>query len=253
VALIALPASLALAVLAEPMVTTVFFGGTLLAALGRGVKNLRIGVDEDQWGRADSKVARVAEQALGALESEGARLVHVRTRYAHHAAAIGYLTIGLEGFSAMLDERERLDELGLDLQLTLTGLERFPPDEYLKAQRLRAHLRRETAGLLADVDVLALPTAGGPPPAVTDKEDEAGFIDPPALDSACRFAFLGNLTGLPAGTAPVGADSNGLPVGLQIMGDAWDEACVLQVLGHMERMGLAELNLPSQYTDLLKA
>jgi aspartyl-tRNA(Asn)/glutamyl-tRNA(Gln) amidotransferase subunit A len=37
----------------------------------------------------------------------------------------------------------------------------------------------------------------------------------------------------------VGVDDDGLPVGLQIIGDAWDEACVLQVLAHLERAGIA--------------
>jgi aspartyl-tRNA(Asn)/glutamyl-tRNA(Gln) amidotransferase subunit A len=72
----------------------------------------------------------------------------------------------------------------------------------------------------------------------------AGFADTPALHAACRFAFLANLTGLPAGTAPVGSGEAGLPVGLQIVGDAFDEATVLQVLAHLERTGVATVRAP---------
>jgi aspartyl-tRNA(Asn)/glutamyl-tRNA(Gln) amidotransferase subunit A len=64
-----------------------------------------------------------------------------------------------------------------------------------------------------------------------------------------RFNFLGNLTGLPAGSAPVGMH-DGLPLGLQIVGDAWDEASVLAVLAHLERLGISELPLPRGYVSL---
>ena len=67
----------------------------------------------------------------------------------------------------------------------------------------------------------------------------------------CRFAFLGNLTGLPAGTAPVGIDPEGLPVGLQIVGDAWREEVVIGVLAHLERIGVANALRPKLGVDLL--
>jgi aspartyl-tRNA(Asn)/glutamyl-tRNA(Gln) amidotransferase subunit A len=86
---------------------------------------------------------------------------------------------------------------------------------------------------------------------VTDAEAQSGFIDTRALDAACRFAFLGNLTGAPAGTVPVGRSSGGLPVGLQILGDAWDEACVLAVLAELERQGIGEVMRPKPAIDLL--
>ena len=79
----------------------------------------------------------------------------------------------------------------------------------------------------------------------------SGIIDPPALHAACRFAFLGNLTGLPAASIPVGKDASGLPVGLQIIGDAWDEACVLQVAAALERSGAARVERPKAAVDLL--
>lgn len=224
----------------------------LIAALGRGVRGLRIGVDEDEWAAARADTALPAREALDALEREGATLVPIRMRMARYAPAIGYLTIGLESFSAMLDARkEHMDELGPDVQLLLAGMETFRADDYLDAQRLRTELRREVAAVLANVDVLALPTTARGAPEVNDQEARDGFVDPPALDAMCRFAFLGNLTGLPAGTAPVGFDGERMPVGLQIIGDAWDEAAVLSVLAHLERLGQARVAKPASFVDLL--
>jgi len=130
------------------------------------------------------------------------------------------------------------------------GLGTFRPDDYVIAQRLRGELRREIAALLTDVDVLALPSTGNLPPPITDAEARSGFVDPVALDEISRYAYVGNLTGIPAGTAPVGF-VDGLPVGLQILGDAWDEACVLQVLAHLERAGVASVRRPPGYVDPL--
>ncbi|MEP7050527.1 MAG: amidase [Pseudomonadota bacterium] len=214
-------------------------------ALGRGVRGLRIGIDEGDWARLADDVAGPGRQALEALEREGAILVGVKLRLARYSAPIGYLTIGVEAFAAMTEIREQhMDELGQDMQLFLAGLETFRPDDYVDAQRIRSAVRRELADTLRQVDVLAMPATAVTAPPVTDEEARSGFIDPPLLDAMCRFAFLANVTGVPAGVAPVGTDKNGLPVGLQILGDAWDEACVLQVLAHLERTGVAQVIKP---------
>ncbi|MBI3203692.1 MAG: amidase [Myxococcales bacterium] len=223
----------------------------LTEAIGRGVRGLRIGVDDDEWAAASAEVRAHGRAALEALEKEGAVLVSVGTRLGKHAAAIGYLTIGLEVLTNLAAvRRDHADEVGLDLQMFFANLETFRPDDYLDAQRLRAELRAEVALLLGAVDVLALPTTATTAPPITDADLSDGFVDPAALDAACRFAFLGNLTGCPAGTAPVGMDDGGLPIGLQIVGDAWDEAAVLQVLGHLERIGAAHVERPSAGIDL---
>jgi aspartyl-tRNA(Asn)/glutamyl-tRNA(Gln) amidotransferase subunit A len=222
-----------------------FAPGAFLSAVGRGVRGLCIGIDEDDWAGLADDIAGPGREALDRLEREGAIVKRVKVRLARHAAPIGYLTIGVEAFAAMAEIRARhLDELGQDMQLFLAGLETFRPDDYVDAQRIRAALRKELAEVLRQVDVLALPATAVSAPPVTDAEARSGFIDPPLLDAMCRFAFMANVTGVPAGVAPVGHDRLGLPVGLQIVGDAWDEAGVLQVLAHLERIGAARTARP---------
>ena len=89
--------------------------------------------------------------------------------------------------------------------------------------RLRAGLRREAQRVFGEVDLLALPTTAETAMAATDAEMATGFTDTLAIDALCRFTFFANLTGLPAGTSPVGKDARGLPIGFQLVGDAWDE------------------------------
>lgn len=226
--------------------------GELTAALARGVVGLRLGVPEAEWADADADVARAGREALAALEKAGAVLIPVELPLARHAAAIGYLTIAIEARAALRAvEAEHWDELGLDLRIFLAGVDAFVSDDYVDAQRLREKLRTQLTSVLRDVDVLALPTSKSVAPAVTDAEAQSGIIDTRALEGACRFSFLGNLTGAPAGTAPVGRSAGGLPIGLQILGDAWDEACVLSVLAELERQGTADVLRPKSAIDLL--
>ncbi len=221
--------------------------GCFSDALGRGVRGLRIGIDEDDWRGLADDIAGPGREALDALEREGALIIPIKIALARYAAPIGYLTIGVEAFAAMAEIRaHHLDELGHDMQLFLAGLETFRPDDYVDAQRIRSALREELAAALRQVDVLALPATAVTAPPVTDAEARSGFIDPPLLDAMCRFAFLANVTGVPAGVAPVGTDRLGLPVGLQIVADAWDEASVLQVLAHLERIGAARVRRPQR-------
>ncbi|HSQ65718.1 MAG TPA: amidase [Polyangiaceae bacterium] len=224
--------------------------GSLVAALGRGVRGLVIGVEEGEWADATDEVAKAGREALHALEKEGARLKSISSPLMRHAPAVGYLTIALETRADLRQEwAEHADDMTPDLQITMSVVQEFGAVEFAEALRLRAGLRREAARMLGEVDLLALPTTVGTAPEVTDAQFESGFLDAQALAGLCRFAFFGNLTGLPAASAPVGL-ANGLPVGLQLLGDAWDEATVLAACAHLERIGAASVQRPKVAVDV---
>jgi aspartyl-tRNA(Asn)/glutamyl-tRNA(Gln) amidotransferase subunit A len=228
-------------------------GGSLERALGRGVKGLRIGVEEREWRDATRGVSKACEEALHALERAGAKVVEVQLPLARFAPAIGYITIGLEAVATLKAEwRDHADEMTRDLQLTLAALQTLSGSDVVDALRLRSGLRREAKRIFGDVDLLALPSTAATATTVTDAE-LAGFIDTTALAETCRYAFLANLTGLPAGSAPVGKDARGLPIGFQLVGDAWDEATVLAGMAHLERLGAARVERPRVAVDVLGA
>ncbi|MEM7138690.1 MAG: amidase [Myxococcota bacterium] len=219
--------------------------GEFVKALGRGVSGMRIGVLNSEIDDADPEVAKACREALRALEEEGAELFDVSFDLAKHASAIGFTVIGLETMVELDAYRpNQWRELGPEAQLMMHLFDCFHAGEYIDAQCLRTTLRAQVAALLRDVDVLALPTTASVAPRVTDKEMTESFSDIDAVRKACRFTFLGNLTGLPCGQAPVGSGEAGLPVGLQIIGDAFDEASVLAVLAHLERAGAARVREP---------
>lgn len=218
--------------------------GSFFHALSRGVRGMRIGVVDGEWADASPAVAHAGREALRALEKDGAVLVDLRLQLAKWAAPIGYLVIGVESRAEQRENIERGAVFTRDLAISWAVLGQMSAADYGSAQRLRSGLRAEVARAFGDVDLLALPSAAAPATRVTDAEFDGGFLDARALDASCRFMFLGNLTGCPALSAPVGLDEARMPLGLQLVGDAWDEATVLAAAAHLERIGAARVEKP---------
>lgn len=219
-------------------------------ALGRGVKGARIGVPRALWARADHDVVRACEEALAALEKDGATLRDVDIPGIEHAHAVGVLSIGPEthiSLQEVVAEHGRHSGGELALQLALFGT--VSAGQYLHAQRVRASLRRAVQRAMKRIDLLALPTTATIAPSYPRAENRVHVADDDAVRAMCAFAFPANLTGLPSATAPVG-QSGGLPIGLQFIGDAWDEASALAAVAHVERIGLSALAAPPGALEL---
>lgn len=226
--------------------------GQFTAACTRSVKGLRIGVDKALWKDAAPEVERACENALLALERAGAVRVSIATQVAPFAAPIGYLSIGPEALAAcrpyFVAARERFTP---DLELSFAVLNELSLHDYLFAARLREGLRLEMVRQFGEIDVIALPATLSTAPSATDAEMATGLVDSAALDALCRPNFLGNLTGLPAISVPVGQDKNGLPIGLQLVGDAWDEATLFCLSAELERQGIARAPKPKTSVNIL--
>ncbi len=224
-------------------------------ALGRGVRGLTIGLPAREWEDAETAIASAGRESIRALEREGATVVPVDIDMARYApAAIGYLAIGIEALAALREEwRDHADEMGADLQVSLSAVTCVRAAEYADVQRLRTGLRRDVARAFEGIDLLALPTLAENASRVTDDEMHSGFLDARAIGAATpRFNFLANLTGLPALSCPVGLDANRLPIGLQLVGDAWDEATLLAASAHLERIGGSVVHEPEVAVHLME-
>jgi aspartyl-tRNA(Asn)/glutamyl-tRNA(Gln) amidotransferase subunit A len=101
---------------------------------------------------------------------------------------------------------------------------------YLKAQKVRALIAHDFAQAFERVDCLLAPTAPSAAFAIGDNSD-----DPVAMYLNDIFTVPANLAGLPALSVPAGLSSDGLPLGLQVIGRAFDEATVLRVGDVLER------------------
>ncbi|HTZ37282.1 MAG TPA: amidase family protein, partial [Stellaceae bacterium] len=94
---------------------------------------------------------------------------------------------------------------------------------YLKAQRVRTLIARDFAAAFERCDCILAPTAPNTAFPIGEKAD-----DPVAMYLNDVFTVPADLAGLPAVSVPAGL-SDGLPLGMQVIGRAFDEATVLRV------------------------
>jgi aspartyl-tRNA(Asn)/glutamyl-tRNA(Gln) amidotransferase subunit A len=221
-------------------------------ALGRGARGAVIGVPDAEWADADPAVARAGQQALARLEADGARLEKIDVPILRHCPAAGAVIIGTETMgNALADLALHRDAMGDDLRLVFTITQGLSAHEFFLAQRVRSALRRDLAAVLAKVDVIALPTNAAPAPSYPLADGGISITDTHDLERCLRYAFPANLAGLPSGQVPTGTSGQGLPVGMQLLGDAWDEVSILALMAHCERIGFAQLDLPDDYLRLV--
>jgi aspartyl-tRNA(Asn)/glutamyl-tRNA(Gln) amidotransferase subunit A len=113
---------------------------------------------------------------------------------------------------------------------------------YLKAQQVRTLIKDEFDAVLTDVDALLAPTSPSVAFKIGAKTEDPLLM---YLNDACTLPV--NIAGLPGISVPCGL-SEGLPVGFQVIGKAFDEATVLRVADAYERRaGFAELRPPTAH------
>jgi aspartyl-tRNA(Asn)/glutamyl-tRNA(Gln) amidotransferase subunit A len=100
---------------------------------------------------------------------------------------------------------------------------------YTKAQKVRRLIAEDFAKAYQKCDVILSPTAPSAAFAIGENED-----DPIKMYLNDVFTIPASLAGLPGMSVPAGLSSDGLPLGLQIIGKAWDEETVLRVGGVLE-------------------
>jgi len=95
---------------------------------------------------------------------------------------------------------------------------------YLKAQKVRTLIRADFDAAFQRVDVIVCPTSPTTAFRIGEKTD-----DPLQMYLSDVFTLSCNLAGLPGISLPCGFDSNGLPIGLQLLGPAFKEEAILRV------------------------
>ena len=109
-----------------------------------------------------------------------------------------------------------------------------PATDYINAQRLRRSMQREFRRIWTQVDCLFTPSSPITAPRIGDTTVEIhGEVEDVRL-ATTRFMRGINVLGLPALSIPCGSDGRKMPIGLQIVGKAFDEATVLRVGAAME-------------------
>lgn len=202
-------------------------------ALTGDIKGLRLGVPKEHFfEHVDPEVDKAVREAINLLErlSAGVEVVSLPNR--KYALACELAIILAEATS--IHEhwiQARPSDYAPDVR-TLTEFGFFiPATDYVKAQRVRNLVRQDFEKAFERVDVILTPTTPTPALLHGQQKVKIGDYEEGALDAVWRFTYTVNVTGLPAMSVPCGFTKAGLPIGLQIIGRAFDEETVLRV-GH---------------------
>jgi aspartyl-tRNA(Asn)/glutamyl-tRNA(Gln) amidotransferase subunit A len=203
------------------------------SAIGRGARGLRVGVVREVFfDLLEPDVRAAVEAAAGALQGLGASVDEVRLSRITHAAAAVFAIISAESMAYHEPWlRTRAAEYGPDVRTRLLTGQFVLATHYLKAQRARRLITAEVDAALGRVDALLLPTTPLAAPRVTEQRVavQGATEDVRAWLTRCTRPF--NLTGHPVLSVPCGLTTGGLPIGLSLVGRAFDEATLLS-LGH---------------------
>jgi len=221
--------------------------GDYLGALDQPIDGLIVGVPERfYFERADGEILAASEAVLRALEDGGARLVSVTLPSMEHVRAVS-LTVqmpeALSYHSRYLDERGAL--YGADFRAGLALGQCLLAEHYVRAKRFMEAYRRETNAVLREVDVLVTPASPVIAPKIGTSHVTIGGVREAAGNALTRYTTFFNMTGHPAITLPSGLHSEGLPMAVQIVGRAFDEAGILRVASAVERDERFQIPLPA--------
>ena len=225
------------------------------AALTGDIRGMKIGIPREY--RIDGMSAEIEQlwqQGISWLKAAGAEPVDISLKMTKYALPAYYIIAPAEASSnlARYDgvrfglrvPGESLDEMYEATRAAGFGAEvkrriligtyvlsaGYYDAYYLKAQKLRALIAGDFAEAFKTVDAILAPTAPSAAFAIGENSD-----DPIAMYLNDVFTVPVNLAGLPGISVPAGLSGEGLPLGLQVIGRAFDEATVLKVGDVIER------------------
>ncbi len=199
------------------------------------IAGLTIGIPRNYFFEAvSSEIREAIEHATRLSQSLGARVLPITVPDVEHLNTVAR-TILLAEASAVLEPYfGHRDKFGEDVLALLDQGRLVPATDYINAQRLRRFLVQEWRLIFSAVDCLFTPTTPIPAPLIGQKQVELDGQMQDVRLAATRFMRGINLLGLPALSMAVGKTAAGLPIGLQIIGSAFQENVVLRIGAALE-------------------
>ncbi|WP_333591193.1 Asp-tRNA(Asn)/Glu-tRNA(Gln) amidotransferase subunit GatA [Brevundimonas sp.] len=220
------------------------------ASLGQGVKGLRIGVPREYVvDGMPAEIQALWDRGVEWLKAAGCEIIDISLPHTKYALPTYYIVAPAEASSNLarydgmrfghratdaksltdLYETSRAEGFGKEVQRRLTigayvlsaG---FYDAFYVKALKVRRRIAEDFDNVWDKVDAVLTPSTPSAAFALGDKQ-----IDPVTMYLNDVFTVTANLAGLPGISVPAGLDSGGLPLGLQVIGKALDEATVFRV------------------------
>jgi aspartyl-tRNA(Asn)/glutamyl-tRNA(Gln) amidotransferase subunit A len=225
-----------------------------VGALGKDIRGLRIGIVKEFMGEGlDAGVGASVEAAIDALKKLGVEVVEISLPNAglsvpaYYVVAPAECSSNLARFDGVRYGHRCSDPKNLEDLYKRSRSEGFGPEVkrrimigayalsagyydayYLKAQKVRQLIADDFRRAFESCDVIAGPTAPGTAFRLGEKAD-----DPVSMYLQDIYTIAVNLAGLPGISIPAPA-SDGMPVGLQLIGNYFDEARILNVAHQLQ-------------------
>ncbi|NLI26292.1 MAG: Asp-tRNA(Asn)/Glu-tRNA(Gln) amidotransferase subunit GatA [Acetobacter sp.] len=225
------------------------------AATKRSLKGLRVGIPAEYRAEGMSaEIQAVWQQGIDWLRDAGCEIVDVSLPHTKYGLATYYIIAPAECSSNLarydgVRFGERVAGKSLDEMYENTRHDGFGEEVrrrilmgtyvlsagyydayYLKAQKIRTLIRRDFTNAFENVDVLLTPTA---PTAAFGQNEKPS--DPVQMYLNDIFTVPASMAGVPAMSVPVSLDSQGLPLGLQLIGRHFDEETVIAAGAALEK------------------
>ena len=220
------------------------------AGLENGVKGLRVGIPKEyRIDGAPPEIDALWQKGADWLKAQGAEIVEVSLPHTKYALPAYYIVAPAEASSNLarydgvryghrtkeairditnLYEKSRAEGFGAEVRRriligTYVLSAGYYDAYYSRAQKIRTLILQDFEQAFEKCDVLLTPATPGPAFAIGEKSN-----DPISMYLNDVFTVTVNLAGLPGLAVPAGLTADGLPLGLQIIGKAFDESTVLR-------------------------
>lgn len=208
-----------------------------MAATQGSLKGLRIGVPTAFYvDDLDAEVARVLDETIATLKKEGAEIVKVELPDQRQLTAACQLVLATE--AAAFHKRwliERPQDYGAQVLMRLQNGLAIPAVSYLEAMRWRGPALAAYLAAVDGTDAVLAPVAPMAAPTIAES-DVGNSIDAEAvIQRVTKFTRPINYLGLPSLSIPTGFTKSGLPVGMQLVGRAFDEAMLIRIGAAFQR------------------
>jgi len=224
-----------------------------LGAVRRGIDGADVAYSPD-FGvfPVDERVRAVVDDAVDGFETAGATVDRVDIGLDHDQTALAELWLreigmlyhsAVEGFKAegldLLGDHR--DELCTEFAELLEDTQGLGIVEYKRDEHLRTEVYDAVQDVFVEYDLLVTPTLAVPP-VENETDPDVQTVGPTEVDGEPVDPLIGwcltypiNFTGHPAASVPAGLTDDGLPVGLQVVGDRFADTDVLAASAALER------------------
>lgn len=197
--------------------------------LSEDLKGMVIGVEEDFYlTNLQPGVQELFDKAIDTLKTLGAEIKPIKIpslKNAHYAEMITVLAEASAIHHTNL--KSRPEDFGKDVRLSLELGELPSAVEYVQAQQIRYKIKQEFQEIFQTVDTILAPTLPFTAPKIGQEITIINNQELKVSDELIRLQSPANLTGLPSISVPCGLSEN-MPVGIQFIGNAFDEHMIIK-------------------------